>query len=341
MGLLCEAVINGDWGSGVHGSSSSTPPEYFFWDTSLGHCITSQSSDSLWHTVKTLFRITLRSLAWLVCSWSATPEMPRKSRCMRSSALWNPAGPLGFDFFGLESLPEELLVFAGLEGEGGEREGMEVERLVWAVVVGRGSLADGSVLSTGWLAPKRGKGSTSSRTTLPSAPVVDTDISTVLGTGRGSKTVLEESLESRLIECLLCSCEGEGSASPLLVEGEAAVDCPSWADSGLLGGVAAVISLDLAPSCRPLGWEWEPSFLLCLAAFFLEAVTLSLLCSSVPSPSALHRAFSNVSTCSGVRCPSSSLNKNKNYDIGTTMETKTDIKGALRKSDDLWSWFTW
>lgn len=275
--LLCEAVISGDWGSGVHGSNSSTL-EHFLWVTWLEHGIISSGlSGSLWHTVNTFFRITLKSLAWLVCSWSATPEIPKKSRCMRSSALWNPAGPLGLDFLVLES---ELLVRAGLA----LREGGEEGPVCGAVAVGRGVVvADGSAFSTGSLVPRWGKGSTSSRTAPPSAPVA---------TGRGSKTVVEDSLESRLKEWLLCSCwEGAESVSP---EGEA-LDCP-WAESGLLGGAATEISLEIG-----LVSSWVSFLLLFLTTFFLAAAALSLLCSSVPSPSALQRAFSRVFTCSGVR----------------------------------------
>ena len=82
---LCaiDDAISGDCGSGVQGS--------------LWHLSPSESrsgSGSLWQMVNTCLRITLISLAWLVCSWSATPEMATKRRCIRSSALANPAGPL-------------------------------------------------------------------------------------------------------------------------------------------------------------------------------------------------------------------------------------------------------
>ena len=145
---------------------------------------------------------------------------------MRSSALWNPAGPLALDFLGLESRGEEPLALAGLELTSGEGEGARegVERVgCGVVVVGRVGLAEGSALSTGWSVPRWGKGS-SSKTTLPSAPVADTGISTVAG--RGSKTVLGESLESMMYECLLWSREDVESSSPLFEGGED-VDCPS------------------------------------------------------------------------------------------------------------------
>lgn len=104
-----------------------------------------------------------------------------------------------------------------MEGLGGgvargvAREEAEMERLEEEeelAEVGRGDRADdGSTLSIGWFVPRWGKGSTSSRT-MPSSVVtptsaLDRDVSVDDPTGCGSNTVLLESLESRLYECLL------------------------------------------------------------------------------------------------------------------------------------------
>ena len=63
--------------------------------------------------------MTLRSLAWLVCSWSATPEIATNSLCMRSSALANPAGPLLRWPLRRAGLPNSLRLVKGEEEDDG------------------------------------------------------------------------------------------------------------------------------------------------------------------------------------------------------------------------------
>ena len=93
-------VMRGDCGSGVQGLIAGySPPISSF----AGE---KDSSGSLRHSVNTCFRIILSSLAWLVWSWSATPEMATNKRCIRSSALAKPPGPLARgDFFPVILVP--------------------------------------------------------------------------------------------------------------------------------------------------------------------------------------------------------------------------------------------
>lgn len=93
-------VMRGDCGSGVQGLIAGySPPISSF----AGE---KDSSGSLRHNVNTCFRIILSSLAWLVWSWSATPEMATNRRCIRSSALAKPPGPLARgDFFPVILVP--------------------------------------------------------------------------------------------------------------------------------------------------------------------------------------------------------------------------------------------
>lgn len=309
--------MRGECGSELQGSTPGHLPRE--WSATLW-ITSSEVRGSLWQTENTVFRITLRSLAWLVWSWSATPEMPKKRRCIRSSAVGNPAGPFAFTLVVVGRLEAE-----DREGEKGEREGVDDDGLLCCcdVLCTRlGSCCppeegedeeDGSSLSMGRFAPKWGKGSTSSSTITPSpcgppSPVLHnvTALSSrsVSSTGRGSNTSL-----------LLDPCETKSW------------DCPLWCSSGreveflgdrdgVVQGVAELTSTTLAPCCTldlelatlPVSFS---TLLCCALAIFLEADALSLFLSRVPSPSELHRACSNTSNCSLLRYLSSSLHNDK------------------------------
>lgn len=179
------------------------------------------------------------------------------------------------------------------------------------VGVGRGRCADGRTLSIGWFVPRCGNGSISSRTTSPSCATPTSAVDRVPSpddpTGCGSNTVLLESLESRLYECLLWGCVEEGVAKDWSGGEADEVDCCKFAERGLLGtpsddavaleSTTGVISLETVSLERELA---PVPFLFCLA-FFLAAAALSLLRSRVPNPSELHRACSRVSSCSALR----------------------------------------